>query len=339
MRDIAATLDAWRRDGRPFALASLVGVSGSAPRPLGAALAVDPSGTVVGGVSGGCVEAAVYTRCQEVLGTGVPVVESFGYGDEDAFAIGLTCGGSMDVLIVRVEPDDPAIGAAVAAILDGEPVSLVRAVEGPDIGAAVAITSRGFTGRLDLAGAVPPSASGRVGRFAVEVHRPPPRLIVYGAVDFAAPVVRIAKTLGFHVTVCDARQVFATAIRFPEADEIVVDWPHRHFDKSRIDAQTAVCVLTHDAKFDLPLLERALVSEAGYVGAMGSRATHRERLERLREAGVGERPLSRLRSPIGLDLNGRNAEETALSIVSEIVAVRNRAGAGFLTDARGPIHH
>lgn len=346
MRDIAAALRSWMDGGRTFALASLIGVSGSAPRPLGTALAVDTEGTVIGGVSGGCVEAAVYTRCQEVLASGVPAVESFGYSDEDAFAVGLTCGGSMDVLAVRVGdgPDDAAISAVLDAILAGEPVSLVRAVEGPDIGAAAAVTAKDAvqgrsTGRLDLGGTRLPAVSGRTGRFAVEVHHPPPRLLVYGAVDFAAPVVRIAKNLGFHVTVCDARPVFATPIRFPEADEVIVDWPHRHFEKAKIDPAAAVCVLTHDEKFDLPLLERALASEAGYIGAMGSRATHRDRLARLREAGVEEEGLARLRSPIGLDLNGRTAEETALSIVTEIVAVRNGARAGFLSRTEGPIHH
>ena len=343
MRDIAAALRSWMDEGRPFALASVVGLTGSAPRPLGTALAVDGDGTAVGGVSGGCVEAAVYTRCQEVLANGTAAVESFGYSDEDAFAVGLTCGGAIDVLAVRVggegDQDDAAIKATLDAILAGEPVSLVRAVEGPDTGAAVAITANGFTGRLDLGGARLPADSGRTGRFAVEVHTPPPRMLVYGAVDFAAPVVRVAKTLGFHVTVCDARPVFATEIRFPEADEIVVDWPHRHFDRTKIEPTTAVCVLTHDPKFDIPLLERALASPAGYIGAMGSRTTHHDRLERLRDIGIEAEALARLRSPIGLDLNGRTAEETALSIVAEIVAVRNEARAGFLTEARGPIHH
>ncbi|THV32242.1 XdhC family protein [Glycomyces paridis] len=338
MKDIAATLHAWQAEGRPFALASLVAVSGSAPRPIGTALAVDADGTVCGGVSGGCVEAAVYTRCREVLDTGQAAVETFGYGDEDAFANGLTCGGSMDVLIVRVEPDDGAVAAALAAIIAREAVTLVRAVEGPDLGAAAARTARGTTGPLDLDGADLPESSGRVGRFAVEVHRPPPRLLVYGAVDFARPVVTLATTLGFAVTVCDARSVFATPGRFPGAD-VVVDWPHRHFATARPDADTAVCLLTHDEKFDLPLLELALVSDAGYIGALGSRATHRDRLARLREAGLHETALARLRAPIGLDLNGRTAEETALAIVAEIVAVRNRAAAGFLTEAQGPLHH
>jgi xanthine dehydrogenase accessory factor len=339
MRDIAATLRAWMDEGRPFALASVVATTGSSPRPLGTALAVDGDGTAVGGVSGGCVEAAVYVRCQEVLESGTAATDSFGSTEEERFYLGITCDGSMDVLVVRVEPDDPAIGAALDAILAGEPVSLVRAVEGPDVGAAVAISANGFAGRLELGAIDLPAVSGAVGRFAVEVYTPPPRLLVYGGVDFAAPIVRIAKALNFRVTVCDARPVFATPIRFPDADEVIVDWPHRHFDTIDVDAQTAVVVLTHDGKFDLPLLERALASDAGYIGALGSRATHRDRLERLREAGLGEEALARLRSPIGLDLNGRTADETALSILAEIVAVRNDARAGFLTEAEGPIHH
>ncbi|MDA1359154.1 XdhC family protein [Glycomyces luteolus] len=339
MRDIAATLRAWMDEGKPFALASVVGTEGSSPRPLGTALAVDADGTAVGGVSGGCVEAAVYGRCQEVLETGTAAVDTFGSTEEERFFLGLTCEGTMDVLVVRVEPDDPAIAAALDAVLGGEAVSLVRAVEGPDLGAAVAMSANGFAGRLELGAIDLPAASGRVGPFAVEAYKPPPELYVYGAVDFAAPIVRIAKTVGFRVTVCDARPVFATEIRFPDADAIIVDWPHRHFDAAEIEATTAVVVLTHDEKFDLPLLERALVSEAGYIGAIGSRATHRDRLERLREAGMGEEALARLRSPIGLDLNGRTAEETAMSIVAEIIAVRNDARAGFLTEAEGPIHH
>ncbi|RRR97457.1 XdhC family protein [Glycomyces terrestris] len=342
MNTIAAALRAWMREGRPFALASLIGATGSSPRPLGTALAVDDQGTAVGGVSGGCVEAAVYLKCQEVLETGIPAVESFGYSDDDAVAVGLTCGGTMDVLIVRVAPDDTAIAATLDAILDGEPVTLVRTTAGPRLGQAVAITAHGVVpgrtgGPLEL-GDADLAASGRTGEYAVEVHTPPPRLLVYGAVDFAGPLVRIAKQLGYRVTVCDARPVFATDIRFPEADEVVVDWPHRHFDKTDVDADTAICVLTHDEKFDTPLLERALASDAGFIGALGSRATHRDRLARLRDSGVPEAALARLRSPIGLDLNGRTAEETALSILAEITAVRNGAAAGFLTEAEGPIH-
>lgn len=173
----------------------------------------------------------------------------------------------------------------------------------------------------------------------VESSVPPPRMIVFGAIDFAAALVRAGKFLGYHVTVCDARPVFATKARFPEADELVVDWPHRYLARTGVDARTVLCVLTHDAKFDVPLLEAALKLPAAYVGAMGSRRTHLQRNDRLREAGVTERELARLHSPIGLDLGARTPEETALSIAAEIVAAR-RGGSGVpLTGAHTPIHH
>ena len=368
MRDIATELIAWMDAGEPFALASVVGVSGSAPRPMGSALAVDGRGAAVGGVSGGCVEAAVYVRCQEVLETGRAVLESFGYSDDDAFAVGLTCGGEIEVLVVRVEPEDHPIRTVLEAVAAKRPARLLRAVEGPDIGAALAITEHGRTGDLNTDDLDPgrarartgdsaergttggpetpgpdflllPRESARIGRFALEVYEPPPRLLVFGAVDFAASVVTAAKFCGFDVTVCDARPVFATPIRFPDADDVVVDWPHRYLERTPVDERTAICVLTHDAKFDIPLLELALESKAAYIGAMGSRRTHADRLERLRAAGVGETALARLRSPIGLDLGGRDAAETAMSIVGEIIALRNGAGAGFLTSSDGPIHH
>ncbi|MFC9204361.1 XdhC family protein, partial [[Kitasatospora] papulosa] len=173
----------------------------------------------------------------------------------------------------------------------------------------------------------------------VESSVPPPRMIVFGAIDFAAALVRAGRFLGYRVTVCDARPVFATAARFPEADEIVVDWPHRYLAGTEVDARTVLCVLTHDPKFDVPLLELALRLPVAYVGAMGSRRTHLERDERLREAGVTDRQRAALHSPIGLDLGARTPEETALSIAAEIVADR-RGGTGLpLTGAHTPIHH
>ncbi|MGC3003589.1 XdhC family protein, partial [Streptomyces sp. G35A] len=173
----------------------------------------------------------------------------------------------------------------------------------------------------------------------VESSVPPPRMIVFGAIDFASALVGVGKFLGFHVTVCDARAVFATRARFPEADEIVVEWPHTYLERTSVDARTVLCVLTHDAKFDVPLLERALRLPVAYVGAMGSRRTHLDREARLRDAGVSDLELARLRSPIGLDLGARTPQETALSIAAEIVAHR-RGGSGVpLTGAHTPIHH
>ncbi|MEW2078302.1 MULTISPECIES: XdhC/CoxI family protein [unclassified Streptomyces] len=381
MFDIAGELHRWLTEDREFAVATVVSVGGSAPRGPGAALAVDSGGTVVGSVSGGCVEGAVYDLCAQALADGESRVERFGYSDEDAFAVGLTCGGVIDIMVTPVgvrAPVRQVLRAALSAVLQGGPGALARVVEGPAelLGRALFVhpdgsyegglggvpeldrTAAGEAGALLEAGrtgTVAVAASGARGEsprtesgggsycpggltLFVESSVPPPRMIVFGAIDFAAALVRAGKFLGYHVTVCDARPVFATGARFPEADEIVVDWPHRYLRSTETDARTVLCVLTHDVKFDVPLLEVALGLPVAFVGAMGSRRTHADRERRLREAGVGERELARLRSPIGLDLGARTPEETALSIAAEIVATR-RGGTGVpLTGLRTPIH-
>ena len=376
MQDIAEQLQAWHASGRPFAVATVVGVSGSAPRDPGAALAVDAAGEAVGSVSGGCVEGAVYELCQGAIATGRPVLERFGYSDEDAFAVGLTCGGILDVFVQPITPGaDPALDAGIAYIASGTPVALARVIDGPAalVGATVAVTADSHHGALSPAPATTGALeratvaearamldAGRTGRlvlgldgrpcddaeqgtvtFFVESYVPAPRMLVFGAIDFAAAVVRVGKFLGYHVTVCDARPVFATARRFPDADEVVVDWPHRYLDSQldRIDGRTVLCVLTHDAKFDIPLLERALRLPVGFVGAMGSRRTHRDRNARLREVGLTDAEIGRLRSPIGLDLGARTPEETAVSVAAEIVAHRRGGSCLPLSAGHGPIHH
>ncbi|GAA3763602.1 XdhC/CoxI family protein [Streptomyces tremellae] len=368
MLDIAEQLHRWAGQGRDFAVATVVAVGGSAPRSPGAALAVDGAGTVVGSVSGGCVEGAVYELATEALSTGESVVERFGYSEDDAFAVGLTCGGVIDILItpVRADARDRAVvAAALAAAAAGEAVAVARVADGPAglLGRALLVrqdgTSEGSLGghpaldRTAAAETLALLAAGRTGTavigaegsrcgrpvtLLVESSVPPPRMIVFGAVDFAAALVRAGKFLGHHVTVCDARPVFATADRFPGADEVVVEWPHRYLGATATDARTVLCVLTHDAKFDVPLLEVALRLPVAYVGAMGSRRTHEQRLGRLREAGLTERELAALRSPIGLDLGARTPEETALSIAAEIVAVRHGGTGAPLTATRTPIH-
>ncbi|WP_329137765.1 XdhC family protein [Streptomyces sp. NBC_01476] len=372
MLDIAEELHRWCLRGRPFAVATVVATGGSAPRQPGAALAVDGAGTVIGSVSGGCVEGAVYDLCREALDGHGPetLLERFGYSDEDAFAVGLTCGGEIDILIQRIDPAArPELVRALAAAASGEAAAAARVVAGPaellgrallvgegdgwegslgdprrDRDAAAqarALLAAGRTGTVEIG--ADGSRCGEPVTLLVESSVPPPRLLVFGAIDFAAALVRAGKFLGYRVTVCDARPVFATARRFPEADEVVVDWPHRYLDAEataqRIDGRTAVCVLTHDAKFDLPLLERALRLPVAYVGAMGSRRTHLQRLDRLRENGVTELDLARLHSPIGLDLGARTPEETALSIAAEIVAFRHGGSGAPLTGATIPIHH
>ncbi|MGF1430896.1 XdhC family protein [Kitasatospora sp. LaBMicrA B282] len=386
MQDIAEQLQAWHAAGRSFAVATVVGVSGSAPRDPGAALAVDAAGEAVGSVSGGCVEGAVYELCREAIESGEPVLERFGYSDEDAFAVGLTCGGILDVFVQPIVPgQDAGLDAGITYIASGTPVALVRVIEGPAglLGATVAVTADTHHGTLSPGGPSTTGAlerqavaearalldAGRTGKvtlaldgrpctpalaaetatgpadgtvtFFVESYVPKPRMLVFGAIDFAAAVVRVGKFLGYRVTVCDARPVFATERRFPEADEVVVDWPHRYLESQleAIDGRTVLCVLTHDAKFDIPLLERALRLPVGFVGAMGSRKTHLDRNARLREVGLSEAEIARLRSPIGLDLGARTPEETAVAVAAEIVASRRGGGCLPLSAGAGPIHH
>ncbi|MDJ0462660.1 XdhC family protein [Streptomyces sp. H27-C3] len=369
MLDIAEELNRWVEQGRDFAVATVVATNGSSPRQPGAALAVDSDGTAIGSVSGGCVEGAVYELCQQALQDGETVLERFGYSDEDAFAVGLTCGGVIDILVTSVRVDSPGrevFTAALSAAAGGEAAAVARVTDGPAelMGRALLVRTDGayegsLGGHPELDRAVADEARamldagrtatleigadgrlcGRPLTLLVESSVPAPRMIVFGAIDFAAALVRVGKFLNYHVTVCDARPVFATEARFPEADEIVVDWPHRYLESTATDGRTVLCVLTHDAKFDVPLLELALKLPVAYVGAMGSRRTHQDRNKRLREVGVTELELTRLRSPIGLDLGARTPEETALSIAAEIVAAR-RGGTGVsLTGAHTPIHH
>ncbi|MFF4979123.1 XdhC family protein [Streptomyces sp. NPDC001046] len=365
MLDLAAALRTWAEEGRDFAVATVVAVGGSAPRPPGAALAVDADGTAIGSVSGGCVEGAVYDLCRQALRDGEPLAERFGYSDEDAFAVGLTCGGTIDVLVVPFSAGRAVHAAALSAAAAGEPVALARVARGPAglLGRALLVrpdgSSEGVLGagpELDRTVREEARAlleTGRTGTvelsedgthcpggvtLLVESAVPPPRMIVFGAIDFAAALVRAGRFLGYHVTVCDARPVFATRARFPDADEIVVDWPDRYLRGTATDARTVLCVLTHDAKFDVPLLREALRRPAAYIGAMGSRRTHEDRERRLREAGAGAAELARLRSPIGLDLGARTPEETAVSIVAEIIARRHGGTGAPLTGSGSPIH-
>jgi xanthine dehydrogenase accessory factor len=307
----------------------------------------------------------VYDLCVQALQDGETLVERFGYSDEDAFAVGLTCGGTIDVMITPFAGGRTVEQAALAAAARAEPVALARVIRGPAGLLGRALLARpdgshdgGLGGVPDLDRTVLDRAralldTGRTGTvelsedgshcpggltLLVESAVPPPRMIVFGAIDFAAALVRAGRFLGYHVTVCDARPVFTTRARFPEADEVVVDWPDRYLRGTETDGRTVLCVLTHDAKFDIPLLTEALRLPVAYVGAMGSRRTHEDRNRRLREAGVGERELARLRSPIGLDLGARTSEETAVSIAAEIVAARYGGTGTPLTGSATPIH-
>jgi xanthine dehydrogenase accessory factor len=377
VRDILNKVTKWWEAGETFGLATVVSTYRSAPRDPGAALAVSPGGEVTGSVSGGCVEGAVYELSMDVSQTGNPVLQTYGVSDDDAFAVGLTCGGILDIF---VEPVDqarfPELGDIAAAVERGEPVAVATVIGGPgQVGARRVIWGRvaqnqaddgwhaGASGTLGsgarLDAAVDDDVRGMLAQGLTGIRRygahgerrgdelsvfvnafaPPPRMLVFGAIDFAAAVARVGKFLGYHVTVCDARQVFATKSRFPDADEVIVEWPHRFLAGTSIDSRTVICVLTHDPKFDVPLLEVALRTPAGYIGAMGSRRTHDDRLERLREVGLTEAELARLRSPIGLDLGARTPEETAVSIAAELIQLRWGGSGQPLTATDGRIHH
>jgi xanthine dehydrogenase accessory factor len=321
-------------------------------------------------VSGGCVEGATYELATSVMASGQPVLQRYGISDDDAFSVGLTCGGIIDIFVEPVDRERFAeLSEVAAAVRADEPVAVATVIDGPgQIGArriiwpagreaAEAKGTLGSGDRLDQA--VDDDARGMLAQGVTGVRRygadgerrlddlgvfvqsfaPPPRMLVFGAIDFAAAVARAGKFLGYRVTVCDARPVFATAARFPEADEVITEWPHRYLSRVAVDERTVICVLTHDPKFDVPLLEVALRTPAAYIGAMGSRRTHDDRLARLREAGLTEAELARLRSPIGLDLGARTPEETAVAIAAELIQLRWGGTGKPLTVTSGRIHH
>jgi xanthine dehydrogenase accessory factor len=365
VREELATLRRWQRDGARIAVASVVATSQSAPRPPGATLGVHPDGRVQGSVSGGCVEGAVVEVATEVLATGQPQRVRYGISDDEAFAVGLTCGGTIEVFVRAVDREVIDLDALAQRVDRDDPVATATIVEHPDAPDAVGRTlvvaegeAEGTTGNEALDRAVIEQARGMLAQGAtglrhlgpegerrrddvavfVESFAPRPRMLVFGAIDFASAVASIGRFLGFHVTVCDARERFATPARFPDADEVVIDWPHRYLAATAVDARTVICVLTHDPKFDVPVLQVALDTPAAYVGVMGSRRTHDDRLARLREVGVSEDALARLRSPIGLDLGARTPQETAVSIAAEIVLLRQGGSGVPLRDTDGAIH-
>jgi xanthine dehydrogenase accessory factor len=368
MRELLDGLDRWRADGRRIAIARVVDLEGSGPRAPGAAMAVSADGEVLGSVSGGCVEGAVVQAALDVLDSAERPVLSFGYSDDDAFAVGLTCGGTIHLFIEPLA-ELSVYEQLAAAVRAGTPVALATMIKGPAAGSTLLIGSGpnsgvdvGSLGDPELDRVVARDAAGelaiggtRVRRYGprgearrdevsifIESFVPPARMIIFGAVDFASALSQVAKVLGYRVTLCDARAMFATPTRFPFADEVLVDWPHRLLEKigPELTGRDVICVLTHEAKFDVPAIVAALDTQVGYLGAMGSRRTHDDRVKRLRDAGVDEAGLARLRSPIGLDLGALTPEETAVSICAEVIAARTGAenAVRSLRSTEGPIH-
>jgi xanthine dehydrogenase accessory factor len=328
LKDVLETLQRWTGQGLRVATATVVRTERSAPRDPGAVLAVSETGEVSGSVTGGCVEPAVYEEAQAVLAGGPPKLLTYGIADEEAFEVGLPCGGTVHIFVDAL---DPSLVEPIAEAVEAEePVALAVRLTGDRIGEK-SLVYGDATGNGEIAEkARELLRRGQTGIVAVgedEVFvssfAPRPRMYIFGAIDFASALASLGRFVGYRVTVCDARAKFVTPERFPDVDELVVDWPDRFLERSPIDERTAICCLTHDNKFDVPILKVAVRSAAGYIGAMGSRRTTERRAERLREEGVTEQELARIHAPIGLPIGSRSPEEVAVAIMAEVISVMN----------------
>lgn len=372
MHDVAEELLNWLDDERDFALAIVVDTWNSAPRPVGSMMLTDTAGHVVGGLSGGCVEADVVARAEQAIRAGVSERVHYGVADKDAMQVGLPCGGHIDVLLVPGHQGNKEVLRRVATnVLQDSSVSLAVITTDEDasrLGTLIAIDREDVLGAAEserLTQAIADDAYGKLvtGRTGVVsygpdgerlgsgldvliiTHAPRPRMIIFGAIDHARALTRAARFVGHHVTICDARSMFATRDRFPEADNIIVDWPHRYLereiDNGEIDERTVLIDLTHDLKFDIPLLRVALAPRcrARFVGAMGSRRTNGSRRSHLLNDGMPPEQWDRLHTPVGLDLGARTPEATAISILAETIADQWNGSGIPLRDFDGPIHH
>ena len=318
MREVIEELNQWVGAGEDVALATVVETWGSSPRPLGSKMVVTRSGKMAGSVSNGCIEGAVFEEAQKVLKSGQPKVAAYGVADDVAFEVGLACGGHIEVFLQPLT----RVHQRLMAMLDrNEPATLRTNL---------------VTGEAELTAGAPAGSelAHRDGDWFVEPFRRPAHLVIVGAIHIAIPLHRLAKLMGYRVTVVDARAKFATKERFPEADELIVSWPDEAMAKLTLDNSTYVVILTHDPKFDLPALRSVLGKEVGYIGAIGSRKTNLNRFDALRAEGFTEEQISRVHGPVGLDLGGRGAEETALGILAEITAVRFGGTGAFMREAR-----
>lgn len=330
MREVLEQLEGWLAKGERAALATVIETRRSAPRPLGSRLAVSESGQLHGSVSGGCVESDVALQAREVIADGVPRVLPYGIADEDARSVGLPCGGEIDVFVAPVS-DAELVTRLRRTVEQGARGRLTTIVSGEGAGT--------MTLELDGAGADRPALVQENGQtLFVEPLAPPPLLLVIGAVDLAEALCALAGQLGWRSVVADPRPALLTPQRLPSAGSLLGGWPEDTLARAGTDEETAVVVLAHEEKIDVPALSWALRSDAFYVGALGSRRTQANRRERLREEGLPREALARLSGPAGLDLGGETVEETALSILAEIVAVKRGRGGGRLRDAKAAIH-
>jgi xanthine dehydrogenase accessory factor len=364
---------AWLRGGRRIAEGLLVATDGSSPLEPGASMLVDGAGAIEGSVSGGCVESAVAQEAMALLaGDGAPRLRRYGISDELAGTVGLTCGGTVEILVHELAgAAADAAQAAARARAEGRPSALATVVDGPLAGAKLALVDGTVVGRLapgtgamdpeavallehgltrDLAGMLAQGRSGlrrygadgstlgREVRVFVAVDAPPPRMAIVGATDFSAALAPLAQALGWVVTICDARAAVARAARFARAADVGVAPPGPWVADQRLGPNDALLVFSHDPKHDEPAILSALAGDVGFIGALGSRRTAEDRAARLRAAGATDRQLQRLHSPCGLDVGARTPEETAVSVLAEIIAVRTARSGAPLRSTSGSIH-
>jgi xanthine dehydrogenase accessory factor len=353
----------WCAEGKRVVACTLVETVGSAPLDPGAEMVIDDSGRIEGSVTGGCVEGALVEEAERIFAGGAPRVVSYGISDADAVGVGLMCGGTVRVFVHALdervlEPLDAVAEAleagravAVATLLDGEAVGEKMAVTEDGVVGTLGLTDlldrsveRDARGLLDhgLSAVRRYSGSGEVMgsdlRVYIQGFATRPAMVIFGAIDFSVAVAKLARELGFRVTICDARERFIRSPRFSRVAEVVVDWPDRHLAQRHLGPRDVVLVFTHDGKFDEPALIAALETDAGYIGALGSRRTHADRVGRLRERGVDDEQLERIASPCGLDIGARTPAETAISILGEVIARRTRRSGEPLGETAGPIH-
>ena len=354
---------AWLRDGRRVVNAMLVERIGSAPLDPGAQMLVDERGNIEGSVTGGCVEAALVEEAQAIFAGEAPRVATYGISDEEAAGVGLMCGGTVRIFVhEQGEEALDALDAVAAARAAGEPVALATLLDGDGAGAKLAILGDRVVGSLgvtelldrsverDARGQLDEGLS-RVRRYGaggevmgsevavyIQAFETQPRMVIFGAIDFSAEMAKLASEVGYQVTICDARRPFADSPRFSRVAEVVVDWPDRYLESQELGPRDVVLVFTHDAKFDEPALISSLATDAGYIGALGSRRTQERRLERLRAAGLDEPSVARIHAPCGLDVGARTPVETAVSILAEVIAVRTGRRGESLRETTGSIH-
>jgi xanthine dehydrogenase accessory factor len=361
LANLRTALD-WIEDGRPIAIATLIETEGSSPLEVGAMMLVDGNDNIEGSVTGGCVEGALVEEAREVLAGGAPRIRTYGISDELAAGVGLMCGGTVHVFVEGLRDEArEVLGVVLSAAVEGRPAAVATRLDDEAAGSRLGVIDDEVRGGLGLdlldktvaretRGMLAQGVTGvrRYGadgaamgselRVAVRSFAESPRMVIFGAIDFSVATGAVAKQLGFKVTIVDPREPFLRSSRFSDVGETVVDWPDRYLERQRLTERDAVLVFTHDSKLDEPALISGLASGAGYVGALGSRRTQADRADRLREAGVPEHEIDRIAAPCGLDIGARTPPETAISILAEVIASRNRRSADPLSESEGPIH-